>query len=237
VFLEQSTLLRKGGLIGKSPAELKQTRKGSTKVVDEKGRAFDRLRGANSHIEALAKYMDANGGKMGILSDWMGSQAGSSWSNHSQAMKYHVARIRGGNYGDYMWRNQLSYARKQYDSFRKKYGSDTWAKSFAIWNAWQFEALRHIDFERNNQDAGYVEVVRTEGDYILSKVGKASFSEAYKMQRGQLSRGVCLGRWRPLPVAMPHYSVCRTIGCWGFTYMSARRGKIPALFWEMGKMR
>ncbi|RMD97743.1 MAG: hypothetical protein D6816_17190, partial [Bacteroidetes bacterium] len=60
-FLEQSTYIRRAGLIDALPKQMKQKSRGSTTVYDDQGREFDRLRGSSSHVERFAQYMRENG--------------------------------------------------------------------------------------------------------------------------------------------------------------------------------
>ncbi|MBP6468910.1 MAG: NUDIX domain-containing protein [Chloroflexi bacterium] len=181
-FLEQSTYIRRQGLIDALPRQMKQAKAGSTSVYDEHGREFDVLRGKDSHVEAWAAYCKANGGDPGIIRHWMGAQAGSSWSDASQALKYRIAKDRGGNFDAYFWRNGLSNARKEYESTIKAIGEEKYHKTWAMWHAWVYESLRHMEFAR--KQGGVVELVRTEGSGIMKQYGVKMGAQNVLMPRG-----------------------------------------------------
>lgn len=186
-FLEQSTYIRREGLIDAMPQQLKQAKAGSTTVYDEQGREFDVLRGKGSHVEAWAAYCKANGGDPAIIRHWMGQQAGSSWSDASQALKYRIALERGGHMEQYYWHSGIDYAKKQYEATIKKVGQDTYHKTWAMWHAWVYESLRHVDFKR--KQGGIVELVRTEGTGIMAKYGVKMGAKNVSMLRGAAESG------------------------------------------------
>lgn len=79
--------IRKAGIVDRMPMELKQ-RAGDVTPVDENGMAFDKLRGAGSLVVDLADYMRQNGTDWKIIETWMGRQAGNSWNQAPQAVKW-----------------------------------------------------------------------------------------------------------------------------------------------------
>jgi len=151
-------------------------------VYDEHGRKFDVMRGKDSHVEAWAAYCQANGGDPGIIRHWMSSQAGSSWSPASRALKYKIALERGGNFKDYFWGNDLSDCKSQYESTIKKVGEEAYKKTWAMWHAWVYESLRHMEFVRKK--GGVVELVRTEGSSIMKQYGVKMGAKNALMPRG-----------------------------------------------------
>ena len=151
-------------------------------VYDENGREFDVLRGKDSHVEAWAAYCQANGGDPGIIRYWMSAQSGSSWSSASQALKYRIAKERGGNYDQYYWQQGVSHARNEYEATIKKVGQEKYDKTWAMWHAWVYESLRHMEFDRKN--GGVVELVRTEGSGVMSGNGVKLGAKNVMMNRG-----------------------------------------------------
>ncbi|MCA9936239.1 MAG: hypothetical protein KC415_20035, partial [Anaerolineales bacterium] len=186
-FLEQSTYIRRQGLIDAMPQKLKQPKAGSTTVYDEHGQQFDKLRGKDSHVEAWAAYCKANGGDPAIIRYWMGQQAGSSWSGASKALKYRIALERGGKFDEYYWQGGVGAAKKQYEATIKKVGRDTYHKTWAMWHAWVYESLRHTEFSRKK--GGIVELVRTEGSDIMGTYGVKLGQRNVQMLRGAAESG------------------------------------------------
>ncbi len=186
-FLQQSTYIRREGLIDVMPQQMKQAKMGSTTVYDEEGRKFDVLRGKDSHVEAWAAYCKANGGDPEIISHWMGKQAGSSWSTASQALKYKIATERGGSFDSYYWHDGLGTARDQYEAAIKKAGKETYDKTWAMWHAWVYESLRHMEFTRKKGSA--IELVRTEGENVMKAYGVKMGAHNVIMRRGAAESG------------------------------------------------
>lgn len=180
-FLEQSTYIRREGLIDALPQRMKQDKKGSVKVYDENGREFDVLRGRGSHVEAWADYCEAHGGDPGIIQYWMSDQAGSSWSDASKALKYAIAQARG-NFDSYFWKGGTENSRESYEKTIKKVGKEKYHKTWAMWHAWVYESLRHMDFARKK--GGVVELVRTEGHDTLKMYGIKLGMKGVSMKRG-----------------------------------------------------
>lgn len=181
-LLEQSTYIRRAGLIDRLPQQMTQSGRGSTTVKDENGREFDDLRGHGSHVEAWAEFCRANGGDPNIIGYWMSSQAGSSWSGASKALKYRIALDRGENFDDYYWQGGLNAARQEYEATIKKVGKEKYHKTWAMWQAYVYESLRHMEFSRKN--GGVVELVRTEGRGIMDLYGLKNGSKNAAMPRG-----------------------------------------------------
>ncbi|MBK8987367.1 MAG: NUDIX domain-containing protein [Chloroflexi bacterium] len=186
-FLEQSTHIRRQGLIDALPQQMKQGKAGSTTVYDEHGREFDVMRGKGSHVEAWAVYCKANGGDPAIISHWMGKQAGSSWSSASQALKYKIALERGGDFNDYFWLEGLAHAENEYKAAIKTVGEENYKKTWAMWHAWVYESLRHMEFAR--KQGGVVELVRTEGEKTMKQYGVKMGTQDALMLRGAAESG------------------------------------------------
>lgn len=192
-FLEQSTYIRRAGLIDALPQQMKQGKKGSTTVYDEKGKKWDQLRGPNSHVETFAKYMQANGGRPDTIRHWMSSQAGSSWSPASQALKWLLVKSRGGNVNNYYWRDGTNHAGLEYKGVvgylgGGNQGEETYRRTVMMWHAWVYESLRHMEFKRKKGD--YLEIVRTEDPEVIQNIyGFKIGNKNVKMPRGACESG------------------------------------------------
>jgi len=97
-------------------------------------------------------------------------------------LKYKIALERGGNFNDYYWDGGMKSSQKQYEATIKKLGKDTYDKTWAMWHAWVYESLRHMEFVRKK--GGVVELVRTEGDDIMAMYKVKKGAKNILMPRG-----------------------------------------------------
>lgn len=175
VFLQHSTYIRRTGMIDAMPQQMKRPKKdGSTTLYDENGIKWDNLRGEDTHVDNWVKYCNANGGDHEIVAEYMSGQGSDSWNERPTAFKYHLAQQRGKNYGDQFWNvppqdkgrysSGLERAQVCYDKMIKRHGQEKYERTFAMWHAFVYEGLRHMEFER--KDGGYVELIQTENAII-----------------------------------------------------------------------
>lgn len=98
------------------------------------------------------------------------------------ALKYKIAQDRGGNFDSYFWVGGINKSKTQYNATIKKVGKEKYEKTWAMWHAWVYESLRHMEFARKN--GGAVELVRTEGEDIMSLYDVKIGAQNLKMPRG-----------------------------------------------------
>jgi hypothetical protein len=176
--------LHKAGVIDALPDKMKN-RSGSTRYIvdDERGEAWDNLRGSESAVAELAAYMDQNGGDHSIIQYWAGRQASNSWNGAPQATKWFIAQNRGGNVDDYYWHNGAEKAREHYESATGKLGKEKYDTSFTQWHAYNIEFLGKVNFKHNNQQRNWVELVRTESSSVINRYG-LEIGQSKVIQRG-----------------------------------------------------
>jgi hypothetical protein len=161
-FTKHSLGIRAAGIVDKLPEELKRSGKGVV-VVDKKGKKFDDLRGENSIMYDVKKYINSNGGSYEEITTWMNAQAGSSWSNRSQAVKYFLANQRKIDTDSYYWHHGVDVAKNYYEFASNK----KFANSFTAWHAFNYEMMRKVKFEKNNPASGTIELIRTENISVM----------------------------------------------------------------------
>jgi hypothetical protein len=157
-FTRHSVGLRHAGIVDAFPQQLKHR---GVQIRDENDLAWDHLRGRDSVMHDLSTYMSRNKGDYGVISYWMGRQAGSSWSGASQAVKWYLVQQRDIAAGEHFWLNGDAGAKKHYDGAVAKLGQQRYDGSMQMWHAFNYELMRNVSFERNNLRKGYVELVRT----------------------------------------------------------------------------
>lgn len=122
-----------------------------------------------SIVQQLADHMAARGGDYSIISGWQRDQAGSSWSNASQAYKAFL--VEQGSPAQQQlpryWRDGQAAAAKKLAAARKRSGAATWDLSFVIHHAFVQEQLSAVEFRHNDRAAGYLRVIRTEQKAII----------------------------------------------------------------------
>lgn len=165
-FSKATIDLRDGGLLDLFPENL--THDGVV-AYDERRQQWDRLRGRGSSLQFLDEYMRRNGGDYSVLSNWMSAQSGSSWSGHSQAIKYMFARgVRDAEPSDFYWQYGLEDAKTHYELAIKKLGEDRLVTSWAQWHAFTHEFLQYTGFQHNQRGKNQIGLIRTEDPGVLS---------------------------------------------------------------------
>ncbi len=156
------------------------------KVTDENGKLFDSMRGYGAQVpKSLNEYVQRNGGNNYLLSGWMQGQAGSSWSEQSQAFKYYIStQARGVEPDSFYWRDGVDRARESYGRLTAQYGGDVFEKSFQAYHAFTYEFLQRTDFPGKNAD-GTVSLWRTENSAVL-QANQLKPGETGTMKRGAL---------------------------------------------------
>lgn len=194
-FAKHLLYLRVTGVTDRLPENLE--RFGQYKVRDERGVLWDNLRGSGSVLYPLWDYIKEQGGKPGLVSDWMGQQGGSSWSDGSQALKWHITN----NMRDpgkvpldsYYWHNGQDVAEGHYGYAIRSHQvtEQAYADTFAIWHAFNYSLLEQVNFSDHVNRAGrYIEVGRTESNSVIYHTsGLKRGQRGVTMQRGACESG------------------------------------------------
>lgn len=109
-------------------------------------------------IERLSDYMDASGGDWKVIQEWAESQAGSSKSSRSTALKrWLMDRLTGVKPEDF-WDPPGT---AQLQAERQKWGAK-YDRSFQIFHGFVQEMLANIEFSGNDRTARTMRILRTE---------------------------------------------------------------------------
>lgn len=182
-FTKHSVGIRAAGITDKLPTSLKGE-DGDVTLRDEKGKEFDDLRGKNSTMKDLQKYVEENGGNYKVATTWMEEQAQSSWSGAAQAYKYHLAEQRGGSKDDYYWSEGADSAKETYKKYVKKAGGQAkYNETMAAYHAFNYELLTKADIPNKNPD-GTITLLRTENKAVMDMYGHKVGDTDITMKRG-----------------------------------------------------
>lgn len=178
-FTRHSMGLRAAGVIDRLPKELRR-RNDEVVVVDSNGKEFDNLRGRDSHMLAVENYINSNGGQYSLVRQWMTGQAISSWSKDAQAYKWFLANQRSIDLDNYFWFDGADQARRYYEGI----GEPAYADTFAAWHAFNYEMMRHIQFENNDRVNQTVTLMRTEDLSVMQMNNLNPGDRQVVMRRG-----------------------------------------------------
>ena len=194
-FTKHTVGIRAAGITDKLPNELKQKSSVQSNfdfpvMVDGDKKLFDNLRGQDSTIFDLQKYIDGNGGKLGFIRLWASEQAGNSWSQFPQAVKYFFANQRNMSNDSFWWLEGENEAQKNYNTLFEPiptgFGNEKKAidDTLTAYHAFTYEMLSKADIPNKNSD-GTITLIRTEKKYVTNmynlKPGKTG-----KIKRGPL---------------------------------------------------
>lgn len=212
--------LRKAGVPERFPTRLDHS---GVEIFDQAGKPFDDLRGAQSIMYEVEKYVKAQGGSMAPIYDWMNAQASTSWSPQSQAYKYFLAQNRGQS-ADYFWLDghdptgrlveglpgAIKSSQKNYNAAVGRWGDSSYRESFTAWHAFNYEFVRSVPFENNNLKKGVITLMRTESETVINRYLKLG-------ETGQMLRGAAESTsiYKPVTVAgqeltmqqVPHHRI------------------------------
>lgn len=184
--------LRKEGISNLFPKQLKAKTSDITQVYDEHGKLFDNLRGDDSIIGKLEKYMQRNGGDIRIIEKWQKEQASNSWFNEPRIFKYFVSQqLEKNNKNDFYWRSigadGYEESKELYEKMKTTYGGDAvYRSSMAQYKAFIIEFLRNSMFSNNDRANRVLKLVRTEDIDVLKIYGinKGDYQKGVKIERG-----------------------------------------------------
>jgi 8-oxo-dGTP pyrophosphatase MutT (NUDIX family) len=176
--------LRKAGARDRMPETLTQ-QKGSTTVKDQDGKDFDHLRGKDSLVAKLQQYIDANGGDYRLAAGYMSGQAGSSWSEASKALKFHLAESREVPDSSFYWAGGRKAAEKAYRAQVEKAGSEEkYRATFQALHAFTHDYLEKADFTNKDAARGTIRLMRTEDKSVMRQYNLKVGQKGCKMERG-----------------------------------------------------
>jgi SPP1 gp7 family putative phage head morphogenesis protein len=175
--------LRESGIIARLPQRLEQMYSGAVEVQDENGKKWDSLRGSNSIVGDLEKYMKLVDGDLGIVRFWQQQQAGDSWNDAPQAFKHFVMEQTEYQESEFWWKNGANAAQNSYNKAAAKVGAEKYRRSHAAYKAMMLEFLKRVDFKNNNRKRKLVTLLRTEDKGVM---------QANNLRKGQ--KGVTIKR-------------------------------------------
>lgn len=175
--------IRDAGIVQRFPQGM-QCRQGSEdggRLRDENGRSFDHCRGKDSHVTRLDQYLRQQGLSQKVIARWGREQAGDSWSEGAQALKYTLARQRDVKLSKYWMgqgrtlpsdanRQQVErHFQRQVDSLCRRAGvsQQQFLGSVQAWHALNMEFLARVELPGNNRQAKTLKVYRTESDVVM----------------------------------------------------------------------
>jgi hypothetical protein len=163
---KHTTSMNQAGLKDRLPKKMKSG-SGDVYVKDENGKSWDNLRGRDSAVSFVDKYMKEELGISGgqeIVGQYMSSQGGSSWGGLPMAMKYHNWLMRGKPADDKrFWLKSRESGKREYeDAVSRVGGEEKFNDMVTAWRGFVFESVRNVDFKYNHPDEGYVQLARTE---------------------------------------------------------------------------
>ncbi|PLZ11277.1 hypothetical protein [Fischerella thermalis] len=182
-FVKHVVGIRAAGITDRLPAKMTSDPDNITILKDENGRKFDHLRGKNSIMKDFEEYLGKNGGDYSIVGKYLQGQTTSSWSDASQAYKYHLANQRSTSNDDYYWQDGKNKAEMAYKEYIDKFGKDKYTESMAAYHAFNYEMLSKIDLPNKNPD-GTVTILRTENKEVMEMNGLKVGDKNVTMKRG-----------------------------------------------------
>jgi SPP1 gp7 family putative phage head morphogenesis protein len=204
--------LRAAGVEARLPQRL-TNKSDKVTVADENGKTFDHFRGSDSVIADVHKYMKAEGGSPEQLADWMGAQAGSSWSDQARALKYQQFKIRTvGEAATYWHTGGINKSKKAFDESEKKYGAGSFNKSQSVLAAFNLLFLRRVEFQHNLRGDRFVELMRTESSDVVKSSALKSGQKGRTFARGNgeshsIFRKVTVHGTFTTRMRMPHHRI------------------------------
>lgn len=164
--------IRKAGIVDRMPQELRQRVRDVT-PVDENGKPFDNLRGGGSLVVDLAQYMRQVGTDWAIIERWMGRQAGNSWNQAPQAVKWFWVQQRMVPGTGYYWRPGGNPKQYYDNACAAVGGEDRFAAAWQSLHAFTYELLGKTKLRYNDRQHRQLRLIRTEDPVALRGYGVA----------------------------------------------------------------
>lgn len=153
-------------------------------VFDEEGVPFDHLRGSQSVMHEVQRFINENGGDYGMVQHYMGNQAGSSWSESSQVLKHWISERMEIDDAQVYWQDDHDTAREEFNEVMKRFGAATYDNTWQAFHSFNYNMLKRTQFQGNDQAAGVVKLIRTESEYVLRRHGLTPGARGATMPRG-----------------------------------------------------
>jgi hypothetical protein len=214
-FTKHTVFMRDFGLIDNFPKKL--TVKNYT-LYDEHGMVWDHLRGRDSVMHDLQRYMEENGGNYSVVQHYLSRQGGSSWNGSPLAVKYHIASQRGAPMGNYYWRgNSLESVRDTYNkALNAVGGKEMFDNSYTAWHAFNYELVRNVKMPNNDLARGFIRIARTESQSVWNRVPNLKeeggpYSQIMgAAESSSLFRTTCVSGHNACLYQVPHHRVWAT---------------------------
>lgn len=164
-------------------------------LVDENGKKFDTMRGKNSIINDLAKFMQDNDGDFKIISLWAGNQKFDSWSSIAQGVKFNMLKYRNTKADSYFFLSGLPKAEQCYNKLLKtivlkKLAPDSESAAKLLDQTWDMWLAFNMEFHSHTQVPGFdpstntIKVFRTENKTVMHDINKMNVGDSKVIKRG-----------------------------------------------------
>ena len=173
--------MEQAGIFDRLPRTLSNQ---GVQVFDEEGTPFDHLRGSASVMHDVRQFINGNGGDYGMIQYYMGSQAGSSWSDGSQVLKHWISEQMEIDGAQVYWQNGHDAARREFDRVMERFGTTTYDNTWQAFHSFNYNMLKRTAFQGNDQAAGVVKLIRTESEYVMRGRGFKRGATGVTMPRG-----------------------------------------------------
>lgn len=195
-FIDDMTKMTKAGLFDNLPAKITfqggDQRYGDIVMYDAKGKPFDDLRGPGGLVDKWEKYVASVGGNASIAPEYLGEQAGSSWSDAAKSFKHWLFQQSDLSANDFFWQNGFDSSKTQYEYATKRYGAtayDTTMRSYHILN---YRMLMDAEMPSYLKKGSTLRIYRSESDDVMRLYGMSSVKKGTsttKMIRGAAESG------------------------------------------------
>lgn len=122
-----------------------------------------------------------------FMTYWAGSQAQSSWSKPSQAIKYYYANVMSEDpENDFWWRQGYNQAESNYLYIAKTIAGDqeTLDQTLSAWHAYNYWSMLETELPFADHDEQWIELLRSESENTMSDFSRGD--TGITMKRGSL---------------------------------------------------
>jgi hypothetical protein len=185
LFAKHTLGIRAAGISAKMPSKLTQTYAGGVEVKDQDGNLWDHLRGHDSLVGKLHRYIEGAGGHARALSDYCSDQQCSSWSKKPLGLKALLASERSAPTSSYYWKPSRKAADAALEDWAKASGGlQKIREAVAAQHAFTSELLNKVDFAAKDSKTGAVRLIRTESKDVMKEAGLTRGDIDVKLKRG-----------------------------------------------------
>lgn len=198
------------------PAKLLKS--GTTNLVDEKGNAYDALRGPHGMQKVWRDYQVSKGIDPAIVADRHEAQAGNSWRGHCKAYKYWLASHRDVPDDRYYWGPAgVDDCRKRRDAAVAKLTIERFEAANIAQHALTYTIFERVRMPKSDETRRLVRLRRTETKAVMTDYG-IGHGKGLQMPRGAAESGSLLA-WTNIhghERTMQDVPWARLLGFWGW---------------------